>query len=104
MLQDHHSTFELHLFDLVGSLKDLFCLGLGNTLDAQHFLLGDHEAGEHSTQAMTFELVDVSSVDAMVLEKIKLLEWNLFLLNLRGLGGDVFVLSFNLLHIKFRFN
>jgi hypothetical protein len=80
LLENCHSTFELHLFDLVGCLKDLFCLRLCYTLDAQHFFLGDHQTGEHGAESMSLELVDVSTVDAMILKEIQFLEGSYFIL------------------------
>lgn len=43
LFQDFHASQELIFFDLASCLKDLFCLGVRDALDIEHFLFGAHQ-------------------------------------------------------------
>ena len=103
-LENLHSSSESLLLDLRGSFEDLFSLGFCDTSDVEHLLLSPekvrkiesnlhHQTSECRANTSSFELVDVATIDSVVLELVNLVEGLFFFdgIGHRSLSSLIFV-------------
>ena len=111
-LHDGHARLEAHRLDFGCGLVYLLSLLLGDALDVEHLLLGaiadfktecnlPHKHSHHSAYTSSLELADISSIDAVLLELVNLVEGWLTVVVISGRADlSIFILKYLLLNLS----